>query len=73
MMDLPGRPAAELRASMQETLEQTHDARLMDLEAGITEGADADRAGEALIGRARRSRSGKATWTMSHSPMIDQP
>ena len=47
-MDLAGRPAAELRAAMQEHLEQTHDTRLVDLEAGITNGTDADRAGEAL-------------------------
>ena len=33
---------------MEENLEQAHDARLMDLEAGITDGADGDRAGEAL-------------------------
>jgi len=48
MMDLPGRPAADLRAAMQEDLEQADDARLVDLEAGITHRADGDRMGETL-------------------------
>jgi hypothetical protein len=48
MVDLPGRPAADLRAAMQEDLEQADDARLMDLEAGVTHRADRDRMGEAL-------------------------
>ena len=47
-MDLPGRPAADLRTAMQEDLEQADDARLVDLEAGITHRADSDRLGEAL-------------------------
>src|SRR5271157_3805606 len=47
-MDLPGRPAADLRTAMQEDLEQADDARLVDLEAGITHRADRDRMGEAL-------------------------
>ena len=34
MVDLPGRPATDLRAAMEENLEQAHDARLMDFEAG---------------------------------------
>ena len=33
---------------MEENLEQAHDARLMDFEAGIADGADSDRAGKAL-------------------------
>ena len=48
VVDLPGGPAADLRAAMQEDLEQAHDARLMDFEAGIADGADGDRAGKAL-------------------------
>ena len=48
MVDLPGRPATDLRAAMEENLEQAHDARLMDFEAGITDGADGDRARKAL-------------------------
>ena len=48
MVDLPGRPATDLRAAMEENLEQAHDARLMDFEAGIADGADSDRAGKAL-------------------------
>jgi hypothetical protein len=44
-MDLAGGPAADLRAAMEENLEQTDDARLMDFEAGIADGADSDRAG----------------------------
>jgi hypothetical protein len=47
-MDLPGRRAADLRTAMQEDLEQADDARLVDLEAGITHRADSDRMGEAL-------------------------
>ena len=48
MVDLPGRPAADLRAAMEENLEQADDARLMDFEAGIADGADSDRVGKAL-------------------------
>jgi len=48
VVDLPGGPAADLRAAMQENLEQAHDARVMDFEAGIADGPDGDRAGEAL-------------------------
>src|SRR5208337_727237 len=48
LMHLPGRPAADLRTAMQEDLEQADDARLVDLEAGITHRADRDRMGEAL-------------------------
>ena len=48
LMHLPGRPAADLRTAMQEDLEQADDARLVDLEAGITHRADSDRMGEAL-------------------------
>ena len=47
-MDLAGCPAADLRAAMQENLEQAHDARLVDLEAGVADRADGDRAREAL-------------------------
>ena len=43
MVDLPGRPATDLTAAMEENLEQAHDARLMDFEAGIADGADSDR------------------------------
>ena len=48
MMDLPGRPTTDLRTAMQENLEQAHDTRLMDFEAGIANGTDGDRTGEAL-------------------------
>jgi hypothetical protein len=48
MMDLPGRPTADLRAAMQENLEQAHDARLMDFKTRVANGADGDRAGKAL-------------------------
>jgi len=47
VVDLPGRPATDLRAAMEENLEQAHDARLMDFEAGIADGADSDRVGKA--------------------------
>ena len=33
---------------MEENLEQAHDARLMDFEAGIADGTDSDRVGKAL-------------------------
>ncbi|MGO8914815.1 MAG: hypothetical protein ACLQJR_02775 [Stellaceae bacterium] len=33
---------------MEENLEQAHDARLMDFEAGIADGADSDRVSKAL-------------------------
>ena len=34
MVDLPGRPAADLRAAVQQNLEQAHDARLMPKRPG---------------------------------------
>jgi hypothetical protein len=48
VVDLPGRPAPDLRAAVEENLEQAHDARLMDFKAGIADGADSDRVGNAL-------------------------
>src|SRR5271165_3521526 len=48
VVDLPGRPATDLRAAMEENLEQAHDARLMDFDAGIADGADSERVGKAL-------------------------
>ena len=48
VVDLPGCRATDLRAAMEENLEQAYDARLMDFEAGIADGADRDRVGEAL-------------------------
>src|SRR5215472_2105572 len=47
-MDLAGRPAADLRAAMQENLEQADDARLVDFETGIADGTECDWSGEAL-------------------------
>ena len=43
-----GRPATDLRATMQEDLEQADDARLLDFESGIADGTDGDRACKAL-------------------------
>src|SRR6516162_1354422 len=48
VMELAGGPAADLRTAVEEDLEQADDARLVDLEAGITHRADRDRMGEAL-------------------------
>ena len=48
VMDVAGGPAADLRTAVEEDLEQADDARLVDLEAGITHRADRDRAREAL-------------------------
>src|SRR4029077_15929374 len=48
VVDLPRRRAADLRSAMQENLAEANDARVVDLEAGIADGADGDRAGEAL-------------------------
>src|ERR1700757_3140245 len=58
VVDVLGRPAADMTAAMQEDFEEADDARVVDLDAGI--------AHPMVIGRARRCSSGKSTWTLSH-------
>src|ERR1700745_3017709 len=48
LMDLLGRPATDVCATVQEDFHQPDDARLVDLDAGIAPGADGDRQGDAL-------------------------
>src|SRR5437764_7487317 len=48
MMDLLGGRAADMSAAMQEDFEQTDNAGVVDLDAGIAHRADGDRQGEAL-------------------------
>ena len=48
VVDLLCRPAAHVAAAMQENLEQTDDAGLVDLEPGITNRTNGDRQGQAL-------------------------
>src|SRR6266566_5175036 len=48
MVDLLGGPAADMAAAMQEDFKEADDARVMDLDAGIADCADADRKSEAL-------------------------
>src|SRR5260370_14657041 len=43
VVDLLGRPAADVSAAMQQDFEQADDARLVDFDAGITHRADRDR------------------------------
>ena len=47
-VDLLCRPAAEMSAAMQEDFEQTDDAGLVDLDAGITNRPNGDWQGQAL-------------------------
>jgi hypothetical protein len=47
-MDLLGRPAAGVRAAVQEDVHEADDARLMDLDAGIAHRAFGDRQRDAL-------------------------
>ena len=47
-MDLPGGPATDVAATVQEDLEQADDARILELDAGVAERADGDGEGEAL-------------------------
>src|SRR5215471_12311840 len=47
-MDLLSRPAADVRAAVQEDLHQPDDAGLVDLDAGIAHGPDGNRQGDAL-------------------------
>ena len=47
-MDLFGGPAADVSAALQEDTEETDDARVVDLDAGVANRADGDREGEAL-------------------------
>jgi len=51
LMDLLGRPATDVRSTVQEDFHQPDDARLVDLDAGIAHRADGDRQGDALQGR----------------------
>src|SRR3974377_135450 len=47
-MDLLGRPAADLRAAVQEDVHEENDALLMDVDAGIAHRAFGDRQRDAL-------------------------
>src|SRR4249920_643956 len=48
LVDLPGGPAADMAAGVQEDLEQANDARIMQLDAGVANRADGDGEGETL-------------------------
>ena len=48
LVDLLGRPAADVSTAMQEDFEQTDGAHVVDLDAGIAHGDDGDRQGDAL-------------------------
>ena len=48
LMDLLCGPAADVAATVQEDFEQTDDARIMQLDAGIADRADGDGEGETL-------------------------
>ena len=47
-MDLPRRPATDVRSTVQEDFHQPDDAGVVDLDAGIAHRADGDRQGDAL-------------------------
>src|SRR6202048_3403731 len=48
VVDMLGRPAADMTAAMQEDFEEADDARVVDLDAGIAHRADGDRKSKAL-------------------------
>jgi hypothetical protein len=48
LVDLLGRPATDVRSTVQEDLQQPDDAGVVDLDAGIAHRADGDRQGDAL-------------------------
>ena len=48
VVDLLGGPAANLSAAMQEDFEEADKTGVVDLDAGIADGADGDREGKAL-------------------------
>ena len=48
LVDLFGRPAADVSAAVQQDLEQADDAHLVDFDAGIAHRADGDRQRDAL-------------------------
>src|SRR6266700_2888 len=48
LVDLLGRPAADVSAAVQQDLEQADDAHLVDFDAGIAHSADGDRQRDAL-------------------------
>ena len=47
-MDLLGGPTADLSAAVQQNLEQTDDAHVMDFDTGISDRADGDGERDAL-------------------------
>ena len=48
LVNVPGSPAAEAVATMQENFKQPDDASLMDLDTGVMDRADGDRQGDTL-------------------------
>jgi hypothetical protein len=48
VVDLLGRPAADMRSAMQQDFEQADDAGVVDFDAGIAHGADSNRQGDPL-------------------------
>src|ERR1700746_730283 len=48
LVNVPGSPAAEAIAAMQQNFEQPDDASLMDLDTGVIERADGDRQADSL-------------------------
>jgi hypothetical protein len=46
--DLLGRPAADLIAAVQQHFQQADDTRVVDLDAGMADGADGDRQSDPL-------------------------
>src|SRR5271168_4770667 len=48
VVDVLGRPAADMTAAMQEDFEEADDARVVDLDAGIAHRADGDRKSKTL-------------------------
>ena len=48
LVDFPGCPAAEVRAAMQENLEQADDASIVDFDSWVADGADGDWQGDTL-------------------------
>ena len=48
LMDLLGRPATDVRSTVQQDFHQPDDAGLVDLDAGIAHRADGDRQGDTL-------------------------
>ena len=65
VVDLFSGPAAKMTSAVQQDFEKADDARVVDLDSGISDRADSDRKGEALRRASLRAREDSDAETSS--------